>query len=100
MIEEAAARAHSLPTARRLTSPGNHSAVSSLPAVVAEIALVSVSNSWQRTLKNPLGSICGNENTQANSDFCVQGVSSATKGHPARAHGALLEVRTSSHVGM
>jgi len=55
VIEETAATAYSLPRARRLASPGKHPAVSSLPPVVAKIALLSASTTWQRALKISLG---------------------------------------------
>jgi len=45
MIEETTARAHTLPKARRLISPGNHLTMSSLHPVAVRIALLCASSS-------------------------------------------------------
>lgn len=80
---ETAARAHTLPRARRLKSPGKHPAMLSPPLVIAKTAQLSASNSWQRAFKTHWASY---ENVEASSAVCVQDVNTATKGLPGRAH--------------
>lgn len=70
MIEEAEARAHTLPRARRLESPANH------PAMFSP---------WQRAFKTHWASMCCYEKVEASSAVSVQDVNTATEGHPGRA---------------
>lgn len=79
-----------IPRTRRLASHENQTAMSSLLPAADKMSL-SASTSWQRALKNSLGSFCCDENTERNSALYLQSMNAATLNGPV---GASFEAGT------